>query len=103
MKGPAPELGPGPGSRLSYLLVEDDAAPPLPVELEDVAPEPDGAGAGAVEDDEDDPPGTTTVCFSLTTSLVLLEVLPPLEPGATTVSLLSLQPPSANAPRMTKA
>lgn len=86
------------------MLVVDDEAPPLPVlELEDVAPDPDGAGAGELEDDEDEPPGTTTVCFSFTTSLVLLDVPPPLEPGTTTVSLLSLQPASANAPRRINA
>ena len=84
-----------------YLADEEEAAPLPPVELD--APEPEGAGddeddddepeegAGAVEDDEDEPPGTTTVCFSFVTSLLVVEPLP-LEPGATTaVSFCSLQ------------
>lgn len=107
-----------------YLADEDEAAPLPPVELD--APEPeagagddeddddpeDGAGAdedddddpdgaGVVEDEEDEPPGTTTVVFSFVLLLLVLEPLVPVLPGATTVSLFSLQAPSASAPSRT--
>lgn len=94
-----------------YLPVEDDAAPPALLELEEPVPEGAGSdedddeddegveGAGVVDDEDDDPPGTTTVSFSFVTVLVA-----PLgaAPGViTAVSFCSLQAPRLRVPSRT--
>jgi hypothetical protein len=85
----------------------EEAAPPLPAPavapapvslLEELA-EPEGA-AGALEDEEDDPPGTMIVSFSF---VVVVDVADPLgaallPPGTTVVVSLRSQAERARAP-----